>query len=156
MERLAKNWTKIKEKNKEIAIFWYGEDRRALAFSLRRPLHLRRSGRAYVEYVADMKVADTLWISTDPLLASTDSQWTSTDSLLTSSDFLPTSTDFYWFLLILHWLLLTLFWFLLTIYWLSTDSLLTSIVSYLTLQWLLLTIYWLSADSISSLEHSKL
>ena len=66
-----------------------------LAFSLHRPLRLRRSGRAYEEYVADMNVADTLWTSTNSLLTSTDSQRISTDSLLTSTDSLPTSTDFY-------------------------------------------------------------
>ena len=93
---LQKNWTKIKEKNKETTIFWYGEDRQALAFSLRRPSRLRRSGRAYVEYVADMKVADTLWTSTDSLLTSTDSQRTSTDSLPPSTDFYWLSSDFYW------------------------------------------------------------
>ena len=46
-----KNWTKIKEKNKEITILWYEEDRQALAFFLRRPSRLRRSGHADVEYV---------------------------------------------------------------------------------------------------------
>ena len=40
-------------------------DRQALALSLRRPSRLRRSGRGDVEYVADMKVADTLWTSTN-------------------------------------------------------------------------------------------
>ena len=73
VERLQKKiWTKIKEK-----------DRQALACSLRRPLRLRRSGRAYVKYVADIKVANTLWTSTDSLLTSTDFRQTSTDSLLT-------------------------------------------------------------------------
>ena len=112
---LQKDWTKIKEMNKEITIFWYGEDHQALAFSLRQPSRLQRSGRAYVEYVADMKVADTLWTSIDSLLISTDSLLTSTDSLL--------------LLLALYQLLLTLYWLPLTLYWLlltSTDSLLTS------------------------------
>ena len=59
-------------------------DRQALAFSLRRPSRLRRSGHAFVEYVADMKVADTLWTSTNIYWLSTDSLLTSTDSLLTS------------------------------------------------------------------------
>ena len=68
-------------------------DRHALAFSFRRPSRLRRSGRANVEYVADMKVAHTLRTSNDSLLTSTDSQGTSTDSLLTSTDSLLTSTD---------------------------------------------------------------
>ena len=52
-----------------------------------RPSRLRRSGHAYVEYVADTKEADTLWTSTDSLLTSTDSQQMSTGSLLTSTDF---------------------------------------------------------------------
>ena len=30
VEKFEKIWTKIKEKNKEITIFWYGEDRQAL------------------------------------------------------------------------------------------------------------------------------
>ena len=69
-------------------------DRQALALSLRRPSRLRRSGRAYVEYVADMKVTDTLWTSTESLLTSNDSQRSSNDSLLTSTDSLLTSTDY--------------------------------------------------------------
>ena len=85
------NKDKRREQRNNYILIW--EDRQALAFSLRRPSRLRRSGRAYVEYVADMKVADTLWTSTDSLLTSTDSQRTSTDSLLTSTDSLPTSTD---------------------------------------------------------------
>ena len=44
VERFAKKWTKIKEKDKEKTIFWYGEDRQA--FSLRWPLRLWRSGCA--------------------------------------------------------------------------------------------------------------
>ena len=56
-------------------------------------MRLRLSGHAYVEYVTDMKVADTLWTSTDPLLTSTDPLLTSTDPLLTSPDPLLTSTD---------------------------------------------------------------
>ena len=44
-------------------------------FSLRHPSRLWRSRCAYVEYVADMKVADTLWTYTD-------SRRTSYDSLL--------------------------------------------------------------------------
>ena len=94
----------MKEKNKETTIFWYGEDRQALVFSLGRPSRLRRSGRANVEYVADMKVAHTLWTSNDSLLTSTDSQRTSTDSLFTSTDSLPTSTDFYWLSSDVDWL----------------------------------------------------
>ena len=117
MERFAKKLNKDKRTKKK-AIFKYGEDRQALAFSLRRPSRLRRSGRAYVEYVADMKVADTLWTSTDSLLTSTDSQRTSTDFLLTSTDFHGLSNDS----------LLT-----------STDSLLTSTDSLLTFTDALLT-----------------
>ena len=78
-----------------MTIFWYGEDRQALASSLRRPLRLRRSGRAYEEYVTDMKVADTLWTPTDSLLTSTDSQRTSIDSLLTSTNSLLTLLTLY-------------------------------------------------------------
>ena len=121
VERFEKIWTKIKEKNKDMTIFWYGEDHQALAFSLRRPSCLWRSGCAYVEYVADMKLADTLWTSTDSLPTSIYSRRTSTDSLLTSTDSLLTCTDS---LLNLYWLLLTLYWLLLTLYWLllmSTD-----------------------------------
>ena len=51
----------MKEKNKEKTIFWYGEDRHALAFSL----------RVNVEYVAVMKVLDFYWLSTDFLWLST-------------------------------------------------------------------------------------
>ena len=72
-----------------------GEDRQALAFSLRRPSRLRRSGRAYVEYVADMKVADTLGTSTNFYWLSTDFYWLSTDFYWLSSDFYWLSTDFY-------------------------------------------------------------
>ena len=121
VERFEKIWTKIKEKNKDMTIFWYGEDHQALAFSLRRPSCLWRSGCAYVEYVADMKLADTLWTSTDSLPTSIYSRRTSTDSLLTSTDSLLTCTDsllnLYWLLLTLYWLLLTLYWLLLTLYW---------------------------------------
>ena len=115
VERFEKIWTKIKEKNKDMTIFWYGEDHQALAFSLRRPSCLWRWGCAYVEYVADMKLADTLWTSTDSLptsiysrRTSTDFYWLSTDSLLT----------LYLLLLTLYLLLLTLYWLLLTFYWL--------------------------------------
>ena len=72
----------LNKDKKEIAIFGYGDDRQALAFYLCQHSRRRRSGRAYVEYVADMKVADTLWTSTNSLLTSTDSRRTSTDSLL--------------------------------------------------------------------------
>ena len=146
MERFEKIWTKIKEKNKDMTIFWYGEDHQALAFSLRRPSCLWRSGCAYVEYVADMKLADTLWTSTDSLPTSIYSRRTSTDSLLTSTDSLLTCTDsllnLYWLLLTLYWLLLTSMDSLLT----STDSLLTSTGSLLTLYWLSTYFYWLSTD----------
>ena len=159
-QRWGKIWTKIKEKNKDMTIFWYREDHQALAFSLRRPSCLWRSGCAYVEYVADMKLADTLWTSTDSLPTSIYSRRTSTDSLLTSTDSLLTCTDsllnLYWLLLTLYWLLLTLYWLLLTLYWLlltstdslltSTDSLLTSTGSLLTLYWLSTYFYWLSTD----------
>ena len=68
-----------------------------------RPSRLWRSGRAYVEYIADdMYDADSLWTSTDSLRTSTnspplstDTLQTSTDSLMTSTDSLPTFTDFY-------------------------------------------------------------
>ena len=66
------------------------EDRQALAYSLRQPSLLWRSGHEYVEYIADdMKVADSLqtqWTSTDSLLTSSDSLQTSNDSLSTSTD----------------------------------------------------------------------
>ena len=135
---LQKNWTKKKEKDKEKTISWYGEDRQALAFSLHRPSRLWRSGRAYVEYVADMKVAETLGTSTEALLTYTDSRRTSTGSLLTTTDALPTITDFYW--------LFTDF------YWFSTDSLLTSTNSLLTSTDSLLT----STDSLLSTIDSLL
>ena len=64
-----------------------------LAFSLRRPSRLRYSGRAHVEYVAHMKVADSLWTFTNSPLTSTNSQRTSTDSQLTLYQLLLTSTD---------------------------------------------------------------
>ena len=79
MERFAKilNKDKRKEQRNNYILKWGGLSR--VSFSLHWPLHLRRSDRAYVEYVGDMKVADTLWTSTDSLLTSTDALLTSTD-----------------------------------------------------------------------------
>ena len=53
VERFEKIGTKIKGKNKELTIFWDGEDLQALAFSICQPSRLRHSGSAYVEFITD-------------------------------------------------------------------------------------------------------
>ena len=76
VERFAKRLNKDKrqEQRNNYILIWGGSSSVSIFYA-----GLRRSGCAYVGYVADMKVADTLWTSTNSLLTSTDSRRTSTD-----------------------------------------------------------------------------